>query len=71
MTLVETNASPIGLKEGVNFQSAAAKTMRPREMANALAYSMDLKMRRLMIVAMSIVGISLLDRNTAFVGKLM
>lgn len=71
MTLVETSASPMGLNDGVSFQSAAAKMINPSEMANALAYSMDLKMRRLIMVAISIVGMSLLDRNTALVGKLM
>lgn len=71
MTLVDTNARPIGLNDGVSFQSAAAKMINPREMEKALAYSMDLKIRRLIMVAMSMVGMSLLDRNTALVGKLM
>jgi len=71
MTLNDTNIIPNELNDGVSFQSAAANRTNPVEIAKAHVYSFDEKVRRLTIVEMSMVGNSLQDRKTTFVGKLM
>lgn len=71
ITLNDTNVIPHELNDGVSFQSAAAKRTNPVEIAKAHIYSFDEKVRRLIIVEMSMAGNSLHDRKTTFVGKLM
>jgi hypothetical protein len=61
----------MGWKDGVSFQSAAAKKTRPAHTASAQEYSIEENTFLFNMEATIIVGMSLQDRKTTFVGKLM
>jgi hypothetical protein len=62
---------PMELNVGVSCQSAAAKNTKPAQTAKAHVYSTDVNILLFKIDATSMVGMSLQDRNTTLVGKLM
>lgn len=66
-----TYRMPIGLKDGVSFQSAAANIINPAHIATPHTYSVDENVRLFIMVAITMVGINLQDRKTTLVGKLM
>mmetsp|Transcript_2449 Transcript_2449/g.3839 ORF Transcript_2449/g.3839 Transcript_2449/m.3839 type:complete len:108 (-) Transcript_2449:517-840(-) len=70
-TLVVTKTRPMGLNEGVSCQSAVVNMTSPMQTEKAHKYSADEKTFLFISVATIIVGTSLHERKTTFVGKFM
>ena len=70
-TLNDTSVNPTGWKVGDNSHSAAANKINPIQIATAQAYSVLEKILRCINDATIMVGMSLQDRKTTLVGKLI